>query len=167
MRKVEFNRIALQSDKLLVGMAAKVSVAKDATPVLWQRFMPRRKEIQSTVNEVLYSVQNFSQFDGFKSFAPETVFEKWAAVEVANRDCVPDGMQLFVLQAGHYAVFDHYGPPSEFSMTRNFIFSEWMPKSEWQLDDREHFEILRPDWRADDPNAREEVWIPVKSDENV
>lgn len=165
MHKVEFSRISLQSDKLLVGIAAKMSVASDATPSLWQRFMSRKKEIQNTVSEVLYSVQSFSESDGFASFTPETVFEKWAAVEVANRDCVPDEMQLFVLRAGHYAVFDHFGPPSEFPKTLNFIFSQWLPKSEWQLDDREHFEMLLPDWRADDPNAREEVWIPVKNND--
>lgn len=162
MHKVEFNRIALQQDKLLVGMAAKMSVASDATPSLWQRFMPRRKEIQDTVSEALYSVQDFSELDGFENFTPETVFEKWAAVEVANRDCVPDEMQLRVLRGGHFAVFDHQGPPSEFPKTLNFIFSEWLLQSEWQLDDREHFEMLLPDWRADDPDAREEVWIPVK-----
>lgn len=162
MHKVEFTRIALQADKLLVGMAAKMSVVEDATPSLWQRFMPRRNEIQNGVGEGLYSVQNFSELDGFENFTPKTLFEKWAAVEVASADCVPDGMQLFVLSSGHFAVFEHCGPPSEFPSTLNFIFSQWMPKSQWQLDDREHFEILLPDWRADDPNAREEVWIPVK-----
>ena len=162
MHKIEFARIALQSDKLLVGMAAKMSLREDATAVLWQRFMPRRKGIQNALGEELYSVQSFSELDGFESFTPEAIFEKWAAVEVASRNCVPDDMQLFVLRGGHFAVFDHYGPPSEFPKTLSFIFTEWMPQSAWQLDDREHFEILLSDWRADDPNAREEVWVPVK-----
>tara|TARA_B110000858_G_scaffold66259_1_gene76845 strand:- start:3536 stop:4027 length:492 start_codon:yes stop_codon:yes gene_type:complete len=161
MHKVEFSRIALQQDKLLVGMSAKMSVANDATASLWQRFMPRRKEIQGAVNSVLYSVQSFPQLDGFDSFTPETVFDKWAAVEVANGDGIPDEMQLFDLRGGHFAVFDHQGPPSEFPKTLGFIFSEWLPNSEWQLDDREHFEKLLPGWRADDPDAREEVWIPL------
>lgn len=165
MHKVELNRIAQQPDKLLVGMSAKMSMLEDATPSLWQRFMPRRKEIQNTVSEVLYSVQNFSESDGFENFTPETVFEKWAAVEVVNREGVPDEMRLFVLRGGHFAVFDHQGPPSEFPKTLNFIFSQWLPQSIWLLDDREHFELLLPGWRADDPNAREEVWIPVKTDE--
>lgn len=162
MHKVEFGRIALQPDKLLVGMAAEMSLNEDATAVLWRRFMPRKKEIQNPLSEVLYSVQNFSGLDGFESFTPETIFEKWAAVEVASRDCVPHEMQLFVLRGGHFAVFDHCGPPSEFSKTLSFIFTQWMPLSGWKLDDREHFEMLLPDWRADDPNVHEEVWIPVK-----
>jgi len=143
-------------------MAAKMSVASDTTPDLWRRFMPRRKEIQNTVTDAFYSVQNFYGSKGFEGFTPETVFEKWAAVEVANADDVPDGMQLFVLRGGHYAVFDHCGLPGEFAKTLNFIFSQWLPRSEWRLDDRQHFEILLPGWRADDPDATEEVWIPLK-----
>ena len=162
MHKVEFARISPSSDKLLVGMATKMSVASDGTPSLWRRFMPRRKEIQNTLGEALYSVQNFSESAGFENFTPDTVFEKWAAVEVSGEDSVPEDMQLFVLRGGHFAVFDHCGPPSEFPKTLNYIFTQWLPQSEWQLDDREHFEMLLPDWRADDPNAREEVWIPVK-----
>lgn len=162
MHRVNFNRIERQPDKLLVGMAANMSMLKDATAILWRRFMPRRKEIQGVVSEVLYSVQNFAELDGFESFTLETVFEKWAAVEVTNRDNVPDEMQAFVLHGGAYAVFDHFGPPNEFPKTLDFIFSEWLPQSEWRLDEREHFEMLLPDWRADDPNAHEEVWIPVK-----
>lgn len=112
--------------------------------------------------DAFYSVQNFAGLKGFEDFTPETVFEKWAAVEVVNADAVPEGMQLFVLRGGHYAVFDHCGPPGEFAKTVDFIFGEWLPQSEWRLDDREHFEILPAGWRADDPNATEEVWIPLK-----
>ncbi|MBL4582909.1 MAG: GyrI-like domain-containing protein [Gammaproteobacteria bacterium] len=165
MHKVQFVRISLQPDKLLVGMTAEMSVASDATPNLWRRFMPRRREIHNTVSEVLYCVQSFSALGGFENFTPETIFEKWAAVEVARGSCIPDKMQLFTLRGGHFAVFDHSGPLSEFPKTLNFIFSDWLPQSAWQLDDREHFEMLLPGWRADDPNASEEVWIPVKSDE--
>ena len=91
----------------------------------------------------------------------ETIFEKWAAVEVRECEAVPEGMESFVLRRGHYGVFDHQGPPSEFPKTLHYIFNEWLPKSNWQLDGREHFEVLRPGWRADDPQAREEVWIPI------
>lgn len=162
MHRVEFNRIAEQADKPLLGMAARMSLAADTTADLWRRFMPRRKEIPNTSSDVFYSVQNFSGLNGFENFTPETEFEKWAAVEVTNSGPVPDGMQRFVLRGGHFAVFDHFGPPSEFANTLSFIFSEWLPQSEWQLDGREHFEILLPGWRADDPDAHEEVWIPLR-----
>jgi AraC family transcriptional regulator len=74
--------------------------------------------------EILYFVQSFSESDGFVGFTPETVFEKWAAEEVASRNSVPDEMQLFVLGGGHFAVFGHCGPPGEFPKTLNFIVSQ-------------------------------------------
>tara|TARA_R110002073_G_scaffold14656_4_gene59503 strand:- start:414 stop:869 length:456 start_codon:yes stop_codon:yes gene_type:complete len=143
-------------------MRAAMSMVQDATAGLWQRFMPRRNEVTNTIGEALYSVQNFEGLSGFENFTADTVFEKWAAVEVRDHEAVPAGMEAFLLRAGHYAVFDHQGPPSQFPKTLQFIFSEWMPQSKWQLDDREHFEVLLPGWRADDPEAREEVWIPVR-----
>lgn len=76
MHNIKFTRIALQLDKALIGMAAKMSVREDATLFLWQRFMPRRKEIQNTVSEVLYSVQSFSALDGFENFTPPGCFRK-------------------------------------------------------------------------------------------
>ena len=161
MHKIEFIRIALQPDRPLIGMRASMSVAQDATARLWQRFMPRRHEISNAVGETLYSVQNFAELGAFEDFTPETVFEKWAAVEAREYSAVPGGMESFLLRGGHYAVFDHQGPPSEFPKSLHFIFEEWLPKSSWQLDSREHFEVLNPGWRADDPQAREEVWIPV------
>lgn len=165
MHKVEFSRVVLQQDKPLIGMRANMSVAEDATASLWQRFMPCRHEILNPVGEALYSVQSYSGLDVFENFTAETEFEKWAAVEVASGAQVPEGMQSLLLRGGHYAVFDHQGPPQEFPKTLRFIFSQWMPKSTWQLDDREHFEVLLPGWRADDPEAREEVWIPLRPNE--
>ncbi len=161
MHNVDFSRIVRQLDRHLIGMRASMSVAQDGTPSLWRRFIPRRHEVCNVVGEALYSVQNFAGLDGFENFTPETVFEKWAAVEVRGYEAVPEGMQSFVLRGGHYAVFDHQGPASEFPKTLQFIFKEWLPKSNWRLDGREHFEVLLPGWRADDPLAREEVWIPI------
>ena len=162
MSTSNLNRIAQQQDKFLIGMRASMSLRENTTQALWQSFMPRRNEVQNSVGEALYSVQNFTGLGGLEHFNPSTIFEKWAAREVSSGDVVPEGMELFILHGGHYAVFDNIGPPSEFPKTMNFIFSEWLPNSQWQLDDREHFEILLPGWRADDPKAQEEVWIPIK-----
>ena len=162
MHKIEFNRVVLLAEKPLIGMRASMTRAADATPALWQRFMPRRGEVANAIGESLYSVQLFSGVAAFENFTPDTVFEKWAAVEVDGTSGVPDGMESLSLSAGHYAVFDHQGPPGEFAKSLYYIFVEWLPQSEWQLDDRPHFEVLQPGWRADDPEAREEVWIPVR-----
>lgn len=163
MHKVEFNRVVSLSDKPLVGMRRSMSLQQNTTAELWRSFMPRRREINDRVSEALFSVQDLSDCGGFKQFSPAAVFEKWAAVEVsASQGPVPEGMERFLVPSGDYAVSDHCGPPSEFGKTQHYIFSQWLPASNYELDERVHFELLQPEWRADDPNASEEVWIPVR-----
>ncbi|MFN9597179.1 MAG: GyrI-like domain-containing protein, partial [Bacteroidota bacterium] len=45
--------------------------------------------------------------------------------------------------------------------TFHHIFNEWIPNSEFNIDQRPHFEIMPEGYKADDPNAMEEVWIPI------
>lgn len=95
-------------------------------------------------------------------FDPAAGFAKWAVVEVDSFERVPEGMAAYTLQPGMYAVFEHNGPAGDLS-TFTYVFNEWLPKSSrYELDDREHFEVLPPGYDARNPNAREEIWIPIK-----
>lgn len=48
-------------------------------------------------------------------FTPSTHYEAWAAVKVENEDVpVPEGMELLILPAGTYAVFDYQGLAADF-----------------------------------------------------
>lgn len=95
-------------------------------------------------------------------FTPATPFEQWAAVEVENWGVLPEGMEALLLPGGPYAVFIYRGIPAHFSRLAQYIFGHWLPQSTFALDDRPHFEIMGEDYRPDDPNAEEEVWIPLK-----
>ena len=88
-------------------------------------------------------------------------FEKWAAVEVAAFDDVPEGLETFTLGGGRYAVFDYKGASTD-SRIFVYIFTEWLPASGYALDDRPHFEILGDRYRNADPESEEEIWIPIK-----
>ncbi len=44
-----------------------------------------------------------------------------------------------------------------------YIFGSWLPESEYELDSREHFEVLPETYQPMNPKAREEVWIPIKA----
>ena len=50
-------------------------------------------------------------------------------------------MKSFILKKGLYAVFQYKGLSSD-SKVFEYIFSEWMPKSMFEIDDRPHFEVL-------------------------
>ena len=157
------HRIETIQPKKLVGKRLKMSLAENKTRALWQSFMPRRKEIDNHLNTDLFSMQVYDNaLEYFKNFNSLTVFEKWAAVEVANFDSIPDGMESYTLNGGMYAVFPHKGNNSTANKVFEYIFALWLPESHYALDSREHFEILGEKYKNDDPDSEEEIWIPIK-----
>jgi AraC family transcriptional regulator len=42
------------------------------------------------------------------------------------------------------------------------MLTEWLPNSAYALDDRPHFEALGEQYKNNDPNSEEEIWIPIK-----
>lgn len=148
-------------EKTLVGMSLEMSFAADKTPILWRTFMPRRKEVESNSPHEFYSLQVFP-VGFFDSFNPNTGFVKWALSETATNSPIPEGMQKFALPSGLYAVFIHHGPAAEAPKTYNYIFGEWLPQSDFVVDNRPHFEILPEGYNPMARDSEEEVWIPIR-----
>jgi AraC family transcriptional regulator len=88
-------------------------------------------------------------------------FDKWATVEVSNFSYLPDEMESFVLDEGLYAVFNYKGLNTD-NRIFIYIFTEWLPDSNYLLDNRPHFEILGDKYKNNDPESEEEIWIPVQ-----
>lgn len=153
-------RIEILQEKKLIGKHLMMSFADNKTGELWRSFMPHRKEILNTVDTNLYSLQLYAP-DFFQQFNPHASFEKWAAVEVSDFDTIPEGMEAFVLTGGLYAVFVHKGSSTD-NITFQYIFSTWLPDSDYILDDRPHFELLGAKYKNADPDSEEEIWVPVK-----
>ncbi|MCP4440172.1 MAG: GyrI-like domain-containing protein [Aureispira sp.] len=143
----------------LMGMQEQMSFSDDKTFMLWKQFRTTLRTTTPNNYTEFYSLQQYPKdFD----FTPNTYFRKWAAVKVDDSIPVPLEIEIFPLKGGLYAIFIHKGPANTFFKTSNYIFAEWLPNSEYELDHRAHFEILTPDYKPNDPNAQEEVWIPIK-----
>ena len=139
-----------------------MSIAQDKTPELWRSFMPYRKKIKHAIGTDLYCVQIYDAALDFNHFTADTIFEKWAAIEVSEYSDMPDDMLPFTLTGGLYAVFDYVGRAADFGDTWHYIFYEWLPASDYQVDTGEHFEILGSKYKNNDPTSKEEVWIPIR-----
>jgi len=153
-------RIETLTEKKLIGKRLTMTFSENKTFDLWHSFMPRRKEIENNIGNDLYSIKVYepSYFDNFN---PNAVFEKWAAIEVSDFDKIPRKMKTFILKGGLYAVFTYKGFSSDNSVFQ-YIFTKWLPNSEYLLDDRPHFEILGDKYKNHDINSEEEIWIPIK-----
>jgi len=148
------------SEKKLVGKRKTMSFVVNKTGELWIEFMLLRKTIRNNSTKELISLQNYRP-NYFTEFDPANEFEKWAAVEVSDYDGVPPGMETFTLEGGLYATFNYKGSSANTGIFQ-FIFRTWLPNSGYVLDDRPHFEILGENYRNNDPESEEEIWIPIK-----
>lgn len=152
-------RIEILSEKKLVGIRLKMSSAENKTFELWRNLMPRRYEIKNNLTADLFSMQVYENTTYFQSLNPNVIFEKWAALEVADFEHIPEGMESYVLAGGKYAVSQQKGFSTEIFQ---YIFGTWLPNSDYELDNREHFELLGDKHKNNDPNSEEEIWIPIR-----
>lgn len=144
--------------KILVGKHLSMSMADNTTGQLWQSFMPVRNTISHKTGTDLFSLQLYPP-DYFLAFDPHTIFTKWAAAEVTDAVNIPEGMEVLWVEEGLYAVFPHTGMGTEIF---SFIFGEWLPRSDYTLANRPHFELLGEKYKQESTDSEEEIWIPVE-----
>ncbi len=84
-----------------------------------------------------------------------------AAVEVANFNHIPTGLETILLSGGLYAFFLHRRAELTGAQTFHYIFGTWMQTSGYRLDSRPHFEIQGERYKNNPPDSEEEIWIPV------
>ena len=147
----------------MIGIHDRITLQHNTTAQLWGAFGPRLAEIKDRVSPNLFAIQVYDDGVDVRTFTPETEFEMWAAVAVPDGAPVPAGMEALAIPAGRYAVFIHRGPARTFQATTSrYIFQEWLPVSGYTLDARPHFQVMAPGYRPDDPEAEEEIWVPIK-----
>ena len=147
-------------EKKCVGLSIQMSVVQNKTSELWSTFMPKINTIKHKVCNDKISLQMYPK-DYFRNFNPNTNFEKWALVEVSDLSNFPKGMAPFILKKGLYAVFKYKSSSADTSIFQ-YIYSEWLPKSIYQIDDRPHFEVLGDNYKNNNPESEEDIWIPIK-----
>jgi len=155
-------RIQTLPSTLLIGKKSITSYADNNTFELWQSFSPRKIEIEHSINNDSYAVEIYPTTTFFQNFDPTREFEKWAAIAVSKIDEIPEGMQSLAIPEGLYAVFTYKGKPSEVMKTFRYIYSEWLPKSEYTMDDRPYFALMGTNYKGEHPDSEEEFWIPIK-----
>jgi AraC family transcriptional regulator len=149
------------SETLVVGVKKRMSLAEDATFLLWSSFMPRRKEITQTVNSSFISMTVYDSNFNINQFTPHTQFDKWACVEISSSESLPNDFETYTIPAGTYAVFVFKGLPQMAPQFFQKIFMEWLPKSGYNLADGPHFAVMGEKYKNNDPESEEEIYIPL------
>lgn len=151
--------------KKLAGKQLQMSFVNNRIPELWRSFMPARKDITNSIGTELYSVEVYDPLF-FDNVNPTATFSKWAAVEVTDFSDVPADIETLTIPGGLYAVFLYKGPASAGVQLYQYIYSTWIPASDYQLDHRPHFAVMGEKYKHEDPSSEEEIWIPIKLKES-
>ena len=145
--------------KLLAGVRRRTSFTNDRTSEIWREFRMGESAIEGRIGNDSYSVKVYDAGYSFANFDPAAEFEKWAAAEVRGP---VEQFEMLEIPAGTYAVFIHKGSAADAPRTFGYIFGGWLPNSRFELEHRPHFEVLPAGYDPFDPDAEEEIWIPVK-----
>ncbi len=151
------------SKKKLVGLNSKMSFDYAKIIQLWKRFMPRKKEILNVSTTEVIAMQVYENAN-FNIDKQHTEFVMWAVTEVTDFNGIPKGMESFTLSNGLYAVFLLKGTDAESLF--QYIFKVWLPNSDYSLDDRPHFQVMGHNYKNNDPNSEENMYVPIKKKNN-
>ena len=151
------HRIETIEYKKLAGFSIVTSFQEDKTPIVWRQFMMRRNEIVNRISTQLFSLQIYTE-----NFTPNQTFIKYALAEVSDFENVPNEFETFKLESGKYLVFNYKGKAENGPEIFRYIFQNFIPENQFEVDSRPHFEIFGDDYNPNSDSTEEEIWIPIK-----
>ena len=151
----------------MAGIRKTFRAGQIAPREVWQKFMPLLKDLENLRSDAnLYALQQYGYRPELSGFDPDSEITFWAAVPIhtsTRQLSLP--LHRLTVTPGTYAVCLHKGKASEFQKTMQSFLSEWLPQSGYVLSDRLHFQVMTPEYKGpDDPDSKEEVWIPIDLD---
>ncbi len=118
-----------------------MSMPNNKTAQLWKSFMIQRKKIINATGSNLLSIQIYNPLY-FKHFNSKNLFTKWTTTEVTHFESIPYGLKTSILSSELYAIFLFKGDSNKIQELFQYIFGVWLPKSEYEIDNRPHIELL-------------------------
>lgn len=162
--KIEPEYVEL-GEMTVVGLSSLVSMNCNLIHQLWERFMPREKEIKNiAIPDVALEV-SFDTKEINIEGTEKKDYEFFVVVGLAVKtiDDIPEGMTYKKVPAHKYAKFTHKGPISNIMETYNHIYNEWLPNSgheyDWQACEVEWYDNR---FKIDEADSEFDIYIPIK-----
>lgn len=157
---MEVNIVFIEQ-RVCIGKRVTMSFANNNSRELWQSFRSDLAKKSISIETPFINLHNYPADFSFSAFNPNKEFEKWALVEIPESKGVPKGFEKLVLKEGNYATFKYQGLSKDYNATAQWFFTQWLPKSGYQLDNRPHFEELGEEYHPLNANSTEQIYIPV------
>jgi len=136
-----------------VGLHVRAKPFSDAFAKIWDEFVPRMDEITGrTEQDISYAVE-WDMNDKAGDFS-------YLASLAVNDDApIPEGMMDVHVPAQEYVVFDFELQGIQDAM--NFIYKEWLPKSEYKFGGGPEFEYYGEKFKPDMGLFEMSMYVPV------
>jgi AraC family transcriptional regulator len=136
----------------VIGLLLHTRPMSPDIPALWDKFVPRMSEIPCPASgHASYGVmRRFDQATG--------MFDYMAGNPVTQVAGLPSGMTRWDLSAHTYAVLET--TLSGIGETMNYLYSTWLPMSNYQAVDAPSFERYGEAFSPDNPVV--EIYVPIK-----
>lgn len=159
--KISPKIITFPSTTLLVK-SMPMSFAEDKTQELWREFTPLMNSIRDRIDSDRYSVQVYPNTDFFNPFDINKMFIKYAGIKINPVEHLSDNTQQLIIPEGHYVSVNYIGRPRHADKVFQYIFYDWLPNSEYCLDNRPHIAIMEKTYKGDHDDSEEQFLIPIK-----
>ncbi len=142
----------------ILGMEIRTKDSETAIPQLWEKFIAHFDKIRNSVIKdrswgVSYDIVVSDDYIEFTYLA---------GCEVAATDTIPEGYIIREIPAHKYAMFIHTGPVENIGETYDFIWSKWLPTSQYEYDPSNDMELYDERFNPTSPNSQVILYTPVK-----
>lgn len=138
----------------VVGVHYRGKNEHQEIPQLWQAFGSRAGEIEHIINpHIAYGISDNMDMDSGE-------FDYIAGFEVDSTGKVPAGMVSWEVAGGTYAVFTC--TLSTLGDTYRQAYHVWLPEAGYEATGGADYEVYGEEFDPQDPEARFDVYIPVK-----
>lgn len=124
--------------------------------MLWDSFNKRSHEIKNTLPEAAIGLCRTLED------APEGVFEYVACFLVANVEDLPPEMDVRSVPEHTHAVFTQTGALTSLHKTYEYIYSTWLPASDYKLAANIDFEYYNEDFKDYVEDSRFDIYVPIQ-----
>ena len=156
--------IVFKPEMKIIGMECSTTLKDNRIPQLWQDFIPRMDEIRSRKEPgISYGICRADPDFDVKEFSDVTQYTEIVGVGVEDFQTIPEGMHSHLVPAQKYAVFTHTGFGSNLTLTYNYIYATWLPKSGCEIAGADDFELYDQSrfFGIDCPESKIDIYIPI------
>jgi AraC family transcriptional regulator len=147
--------IVIFQPKYVAGFRFQMSIENNNIIEMWEKLNAQlAKQNYISMNNNRYSIYETGDTCLSNTFNKNSETTVFIGIETSCDANIPEGMELKEISGGKYAKFMHKDTVENLLSTYYFIWGVWLPKSDFELDNRDDLECYT--------ESQIEIYFPIK-----